>query len=395
MSSLSRVISLASLALSVAALPYGTEESCPAPPRALYTITNDYNNSVVALPIGADGKIPGCSFGRLTSTGGSGGNTINSGKKAAPDALSSQAALTIAGNYIFAVNAGSNSVSMFSIDAQDPTKVTMIGQPAVVSGDFPVTVAASLNSSQVCVGCSGTRSGVSCASYSAEGIGAMDDLRSFELGQSMPPTGPLNTVSQIFFSTDESILYTTIKGDPSQNKTGFLAAFSVTDGQVEHDGAMTSPNGTVALFGTTQIPDSTNLFVTDAGFGSVILEVDGTGAATLQDKVEIQGQKATCWSTISPATNTAFVTDVALNRLVEQSLTDASIVAEIDLAANGDPGLTDLQAGGKFIYALSPGNGTTQAAIAVVDATTKRQVQHFGLQMSGVSKNAQGIALLL
>lgn len=285
---------------------------------------------------------------------------------------------------------------MFSIDAQDPTKVTMVGQPAVVPGDFPVTVTASHNSTQVCVGCSGTRSGVSCASYSAEGIAAMDDLRPFDLGQSNPPSGPLNTVSQIFFSTDESILYTTVKGDPTQNKTGFLAAFPVAaDGMVEHEGVKTSPNGTVALFGTTQIPGSTNLFVTDAGFGSVILDVDGAGAATLQDKIEIQGQKATCWSTISPATNTAFVTDVALNRLVEQSLTDASILAEIDLMANGDPGLTDLQAGGKFVYALSPGNGTTQAAITVVDATTKQQVQHFGLQMSGVSKNAQSIALLL
>ncbi|KAK6210650.1 hypothetical protein LQW54_005999 [Pestalotiopsis sp. IQ-011] len=394
MSPLGQIITLASLALGATALPYTSSESCPVPPRALYTITNDYNNSVLALPFGPDGKIPGCSVGKLTATGGWGGNTINDGKKAAPDALSSQSALTIAGNYIFAVNAGSNSVSMFSIDEQDPTKVTMIGQPASVPGDFPVTVAASHNSTQVCVGCSGARSGVSCGPYSAEGIGAMDDLRPFGLGQSNPPLGPLNTVSQVFFNTDESILYSTVKGDPSQNKTGFLAAFPVTDDKVAQEGVKTSPNGTVALFGTTQIPDSTSLFVTDAGFGSVILEVDGTGAATLQDKVNIQGQKATCWSTISPVTKTAFVADVAVNRLVEQSLADASVISEIDLSMNGDPGLIDLQAAGNFVYALSPGNGTTQAAITVVDVTTKRQVQHFGLQMSGASKNTQGIALL-
>lgn len=98
MSPLSQIITLASLALGATALPYTSAESCPVPPRALYTITNDYNNSVLALPVGPDGKIPGCTVGKLTATGGWGGNTINDGKKAAPDALSSQSALTIVGN---------------------------------------------------------------------------------------------------------------------------------------------------------------------------------------------------------------------------------------------------------------------------------------------------------
>lgn len=107
---------------------------------------------------------------------------------------------------------------------------------------------------------------------------------------------------------------------------------------------------------------------------------------------------------ISPATNTAFVTDVGVNRLVEMSLKDASIKNVIDLAANGDPGLIDLRATGNLIYALSPGNliyalspgnGTTPAVVTVVDAVTKKQVQHFHFSVNQYGKNAQGMALLM
>jgi hypothetical protein len=74
-------------------------------------------------------------------------------------------------------------------------------------------------------------------------------------------------------------------------------------------------------------------------------------------------------------------------------LADASIQGEIDLSANGDPGLIDIRAAGDFVYALSPGNGTTQAAVTVVDAVSKKQVQHLQLQDLGVGKNAMGMAV--
>lgn len=55
----------------------------------------------------------------------------------------------------------------------------------------------------------------------------MDKLQPFELDQTTPPFGPTNTVSQTTFSADESLLFTTVKGDLSTNKTGFLSAFAV------------------------------------------------------------------------------------------------------------------------------------------------------------------------
>ncbi|EON98232.1 putative 3-carboxymuconate cyclase protein [Phaeoacremonium minimum UCRPA7] len=179
----------------------------------------------------------------------------------------------------------------------------------------------------------------------------MDALRPFDLQQTTPPLGPTNTVSQVFFSNDDNTLFTTVKGDPTKNNTGFLAAYPVEKNSE-----------------------------CEAGF---------SGKGVIED------QKATCWATVSAVSGTAFVTDVAIDRLVEMSLTDASILGEIDLSANGDPGLIDLKAAGKFLYALSPGNGTTQAAIAVVNVVDKKQVQHFELKDLGADKNAQGLAILL
>jgi len=269
----------------------------------------------------------------------------------------------------------------------------MVGKPVAVNGEFPNTVAASLKNKVVCVGSSGAKAGVSCSSFSDKGMGPMDNLRPFDLGQTTPPVGPLNTVSQAFFSDDEKTLFTTVKGDPTKNNTGFLASFSVC-GSVSQEGSRSSPDGTAVLFGSTIIPGSTDIFVTDASFGGAVLSVSNN-LATVKGKAAIDGQKATCWATFSPATKTAFVTDVGTNKIVEMSATDASIVGQIDLSANGDPGLVDLKAAGNFIYALSPGNGTTPPAITVVDATTKKQVQHQVLDGMGASKNAQGIAVHL
>ena len=296
---------------------------------------------------------------------------------------------------------------MFAINPADPTRLTMVGQPVAVLGEFPNTVAASDKNKLVCVASSGAKAGISCTSFSARGMAAMDGLRVIDLQQTTPPVGPTNTVSQVFFSNDENTLFSTVKGDPAQNNTGFLASFQVqakangllfgaAAAAVSAQGTASSPDGTAVLFGSSTIPGSTDLFVTDASFGAAVLSVDpATGAATVKGKTALDGQKATCWAAVSPATNTAFVTDVGVNRVVEMSLADASVVATVDLSANGDPGLIDLKVAGNFLYALSPGDGTTQPAVTVLDVTSKQQVQHAELQALGVGKNAQGMAVLV
>lgn len=297
---------------------------------------------------------------------------------------------------------------MFAIDKADPTKLTMVGKPVAVPGEFPNTVAASSKNRLVCVGMTGAVAGISCAPFDDKnGIGKMDNLRAFDIGQSTPPVGPTNTVSQVFWSNDQSKLFATVKGDPAKNNTGFLSTFPIdgcSSGRSKAGIKLSSTeersvvNGTAVLFGSLPVPNSQDIFATDASFGGAILSVDGNDQGSLAASQEIQGQKATCWVTISPATKSAFVTDVATPRLVEMSLTDAKILGQVDLASTGSGGMIDLRASGNFIYALSPGDNNTSTKVLVMDvkggSKQAKLVQSFDVAPLGGGATSQGMAIL-
>lgn len=290
-------------------------------PRALYFQSNQVANSIVALPISSNETVM---QGTTTSTRGAGANSINSMtmEPAGPDALASQGAVTVVDNVrrpiptmqncrtddsspqmLFAVNAGSDSLSMFEIDRKDPTCLTLIGKPMATGGKFPVSVAVSRKMNVACVGHSGTVAGISCARFSTQGgLESFDPIRAFDLGQSDPPLGPLNTVSQTFFTDDEKTLITMVKGDPSVNKTGFISTFSTIGGKVSTQGAQIPPKGTGVLFGTKQIPGTSTMLVTDASFGYILSSVNDLAAPLA--RTAIDGQMATCWATISSKTRT-------------------------------------------------------------------------------------------
>jgi hypothetical protein len=60
---------------------------------------------------------------------------------------------------------------------------------------------------------------------------------------------------------------------------------------------------------------------------------------------------------------------VGINRVVEISITDASVVGEVDLSVTGAPGVIDLRAAGDFVYVFSPGNLTFESAISMLDTS--------------------------
>ncbi|SCU86210.1 LADA_0D13036g1_1 [Lachancea dasiensis] len=372
--------------------------------RALYFQTNEDSNAIVSVKIHDNGTL---SEGQLTYTNGTGAREISAAtnQTASPDGLSSQGSVTVVGNSLFAINSGDNTVSMFAISEDDPTNITLVGAPASVPGDFPVTVAASELNNLVCVGTSGARSGVSCAPYAANvGIGKMDFLRTFDLEQSKTPAGPLDTVSQVLFSADESELIVTVKGDPTSNKTGFVSVFSVTGAWLTEQPRLSASridsklNGTVALFGFQQIPHSSKYFSTDAGFGAVIFSVDAAReTSTLLHKQVIADQMATCWAAISPVTKSAFVSDPLVNHIVEMSLDDASIISVVNSTSSNDAsGYIDLAAAGAYVYALSPGategSGAEVAVLSVSPGKEKSITQSFNVG-SWAGTSAQGLAV--
>ncbi|KAL8687082.1 MAG: hypothetical protein Q9218_006648 [Villophora microphyllina] len=365
--------------------------------RVIYTMSNAVDNSIIAMKVAADGTL---SDGSTTSTGGKGMSGIDSmtNKTAGPDALFSQSPIAVKGNVLVAVNPGSNTLSMMIIDINDPCKLTLVGSPVPTMGEFPVTAAISPKNRLACVGNTGAKSGLACFAITRKGlVPKMQQQIDFNLGQTTPPVGPFTSISQVLFNADESSLLTTVKGDPTKNTTGFLSILPITpNGQPATKDTRTSPAGTNVLFGSALVPGSSNkLFATDAAFGAATISIDSSPKVLA--KTSISGQKATCWVTISPLTKSAFVTDVATNRIVEIDPTKGGVKQITDMSSqNGNSGLIDLVAAGKMVYALSPGNGTTKAAIAVLDVSKQpaKLVQNFEPK-GDVGKASQGLALFL
>ncbi|KAL2836933.1 hypothetical protein BJY01DRAFT_258511 [Aspergillus pseudoustus] len=375
--------------------------------KAIYVLTNTADNAIIGLPIDHRGYLAN---GQVTLTGGRGSNALDSdGEPSGPDALYSQAPLTVAGEYVFAINPGSNTLSMLAAHPHTPSLLSLIGEPASIPGEFPVSVAASPKNNLVCVATTGAKAGISCASYSDHGVSPLDNIRPYALNQTTPPTGPPNTVTHTFFSDDETHLLTTVKGVPNTSNKGFLSVFPVerssssspcrprdpsTSATLGKQDIRSSFNGTSLLFGAAPIPSTSNILITDPSFGAALVNVNQeTSYATLLSRTEIPNQGATCWASYSATRASVFVTDGTLNRLVELDASDARIVSIANLP-NQDPGYTDLYVDGDIVYALSPGNGTTDAAVAVYDARIEKQVQHVSLREYGADKNAAGVAFL-
>lgn len=116
--------------------------------RAAYFLDNNPSGcSIISLKIAQDGTL---SNPVKAPTGGSGAlakwvisdppppdNTGLSG----PDGLFSADAVVVSGQFLFSVNAGSNTLSMFTIDPTNAQKLTLVGKPANTLGEFPVSVA--------------------------------------------------------------------------------------------------------------------------------------------------------------------------------------------------------------------------------------------------------------
>ncbi|KAK2766189.1 hypothetical protein FQN54_007705 [Arachnomyces sp. PD_36] len=386
-------LSVLGLLASASARP--VDDYPPSGAKAVYFLSNAKENSVVSLAVASDGTL---SEGSNTPTGGKGGNGIDgmTNEPSGPDALFSQGSVAVAGNTLVAVNAGSNTVSLFTINESDPTDLKLIGEPCDTLGDFPLSVGISAKLSQACVANSGTRAGIACFEITPTGLAPLDyELRPFEIDQTTPPVGATNTVSHTFFNEDSTALLTTVKGDGTAENVGYLSSFPVVDGAVSRDDVRSSPNGTAVLFGSVNIPGTSSILATDASFGAAVIDVDSCGNGEAVALVPVEDQMATCWAAFSETTGTVFVTDVAVNHVVEIDPTDGSIVDDFHLT-NGNAGMIDLAAAGDFVYALAPGNATASPAIAVLDVSSGKgsaqEIQNYEVA-TVMGGNPQGMAV--
>lgn len=293
------------------------------------------------------------------------------------------------------VNFGSGTISTFAIDPQDPLKLELTEPPTELIGDYPNTIAASRELGLVCVGTAGPKNGVECfKSYGGhlqpDGVG----LRPFGISEQSPPLMMVESITDLFFSTDLQWLYAPIKGQTGTH--GWLSVFPVSNGCVGATDVQSTSTEVNALFGGFPNPYTANeLFLSDASFGGVVFTVASNGSATLAGKgVTAPAVRATCWSEYSVVTHSAWLTSPISNTLVEFNVDTAAQIGQYNITVPSGIGFVDLVIPGDYLYTLSTGkvNGTA-SAITVVDLSksTPELVQYFPIGF-GADNYAAGLA---
>lgn len=282
---------------------------------------------------------------------------------------------------------------MFKIDSNDPTKLTRVGKP-IATEQYPISVAASLKHSLVCVANNGdTVAGLACASFDGKnGIAELDAVRSYFTPQTVPASGTIGQVGALFFNNDESALYTTLKGNFRSPAGTFISVFPLSkDGAVSRTQIANYPKDVQFLYGSQFIPGTDTIFATDLAHAAII-DTDSFSSAVTQYYTTIPNNTCSCWTAYSKKTGTGFVSDPVNPRIAEVDLNENKLIAQ-PLAS---PGMLDIAAAGNYVYALSIGDFVSvPPQITVFDVSGGRGTIHSVQKFSpaGISGHSQGLAL--
>ncbi|KAI0040256.1 hypothetical protein FA95DRAFT_1585087 [Auriscalpium vulgare] len=347
---------------------------------AVYFITNEPSgNFVVSADIKQDGTL---NLARAITTNGRGQHGDDGGVNG-PDGLFSQGAVkaSASGKVLAAVNPGSNTVSLFKINADNPSELTHFGTPVSSEGEFPMSLAFNSKGDQLCVLNGGQINGVSCYKIDSNlGLVAQNNtVRQLNLNQTTPANGPAGSASHIIFTEDGKNLVAAIKGNPGPPANpGFLAVWQVqTDGTLSEFFKKVEPSsGGLLPFGMSIIPGKNAILATDAALGADVFDFgqqpqadsssggnnsNAKGTSTLK----IDGQGATCWATFSKQSGNFYVTDIKTSTVTEINVNDqlnATIVKQYPL--KNDSATIDLDAasvnGKDFLYVLQPNSTSIQ-----------------------------------
>jgi 6-phosphogluconolactonase (cycloisomerase 2 family) len=302
---------------------------------------NTTDNQVVAYDRNWDGTL---SLAGTYDTGGVGAVLGGS----AVDHLASQGSLSYDPGHglLYAVNAGSNTVSVFSVHGDDLALRQVISS----GGTFPVSIAVSGDVVYVL----NALDGGSIQGY----IGAFGHLhlvpgwnRTLGLDPTETPQFT-STPGQVLFSPDRSQLLVTTKNNGNAVDVFHIAPFGAPSSS-----PVVNVEAGVVPFAATFVGDH-HLLVTEAGPSVVAgFTLHGDGTLTPDSSVGTT-QMATCW--ITPGVDGIFYTSNAGSA----SLSTIELTGHGQLALSGqtttDAGTVDasVSSDGRFLYAQTGGTGT-------------------------------------
>jgi hypothetical protein len=345
---------------------------------AAYLITNEPSgNQIIAADINSDGTM---TLRRAIDAGGIGAHGITDPN--GPDPLFSQGAIkaSAAGNIVAAVNSGSNTLAVFSINPADATNLQMIGQPVGSNGQFPMSLAINKAGNTVCALNGGEINGVSCfkVDKTAGLVPIANTVRSLNINQTTPATGPAGTASHVVFSEDNSQLIASVKGVPPT--PGFIAVWDVAaDGSLSADFQSIAPaSGGLLPFSMTVINGQNAILATDAGLGFDIFDL--AAAASSGASVDAPVADDTAAASSAPSSTTGDAAAAADNStVVAGNTTDTTgdstaAASNVTVAARAAPGKTAVIVGGAPVASnnapASASTATAATATASADDAT-------------------------
>jgi len=239
-------------------------------PGAVYTLTNQVGgNAVAVFARGADG--------RLTAAG-----TVSTGGTGTGASLGSQSAVTLSddGRWLFAVNAGSNDVSVFSVS---PAGGLALASRTASGGTLPISLTVHGNVLYVLnAGGTGNISGLA--------VGTSGALTAIA-GTTLPLSGSNVGPAQVSFRPDGRRLVVTEKN------TNQLDVYAV-----DANGVASGPTTTASAGGTPfgfSFGHRNELFVSEATGSASSYELDATGGVSLVSGAVLTHQGAPCWAVVT------------------------------------------------------------------------------------------------
>jgi 6-phosphogluconolactonase (cycloisomerase 2 family) len=323
--------------------------------HAVFVQTNDpTGNSIDVFARGGDGSL---TYVATYATGGLGGREVG----AAVDPLASQSALVFDAQHrlLLAPNAGSNTISVFSVRGTTLHLNQVIGS----GGPFPSSIGVHDNIAYVLdAGFAGSIQG-----YRIDG----DRLRPIEGSQrslnlrgTINPPAFLAAPAQLGFTPDGAHLVVALKG----NSGGSVDVFS------------TSPSGRLSAGATTTVVGGNafafsfdpagRLALVNAGLGNLsTYTVNPNGSLSLVSAGTADGQAAACWV----VANRGFylVANAGSGSLSEYTIGGGGGVTlqAQPVAAGAIPGAIDSASSGQFVYAQAGKDGTLHSYRVHADGT--------------------------
>ncbi|MGC1212898.1 MAG: hypothetical protein WA890_16705 [Micromonospora sp.] len=348
--------------------------------HAVFVQTNRASgNTVKVFERASDGTLR--SAGPEVPTGGLGGAAVD----APGDSLASQGSLVFSDGLLFAVNAGSNTVSVLRVNGVNVALVQQISS----GGLFPVSIAVRDDLAFVVNGGgAGAIQGYRIENGRLHMIPG--DNRTLGLSNTNPPAF-LTSPGQVGVNPNGQWAFVTMKGFVGTGGNNIINAFRIDHNGVLSDSPVASPSVSGVPFGFT-FQQQNRLIVAEAGVSEVTTyKRVGQGSLTPVGSAQ-NGQAALCW--IQRVGEFYFVTNTG-------SLTVSSYRVE----PNGQPVLLaavaattaaapiDMTESGGFLYVESGRGGSVEVyAVSSTGSLTLLQTVTDGLPVFANGIGIEGIA---